>query len=772
MNTKTTNVLLILLLIVGAYFVFFEKDTTTTYEREQATDRQRGQDGNAVFTADEMPSETVHEVTMQTGQDPPVVLVKEGQDWYQDQPVRFGLNTWSARQVVQDIAGLRYTQRFDPATSEGDALPTLGQAALDPPRATVTVRFANGQPIAQTIALGDRTVGGSGYARINDDSRVYIVDDTLHRQVLDTDVTDWRKRSIDAPTEGQASRVTLTRDGDTISATKTDGVWSLDDPHSGRADAQVIGDLLGGLGAMSIRQFVADNPTDLSLYGLDEPWAVLSVYLPPSQQPTSPDDRAAQTQPAAADADVGGDDSIAQAPMRTLRIGAAVDLKEEEYFATWSARGEAPDVVFTISASDREKLVKSVDQWRDARITTIKASDARRLTIERPQQATVDLLRSSVGWTFADPGPGFEADGGLVSALVDSITAAKAQAYEPRITTTAQPLAVVRLEAIGRTEPDVLRVYPLHNDQGYGVLRNHETTMYRVATAHLASVFEPAVSLRERTALNVSADQLTRLAITHEDGRAYVFERQQGPDPAAPATTGPATAQGGTWTLMGQEQFESVAFQELLDDLLPLRTQRWLETGPQPRDSRPPSSPAGGGALTVAIETADGHHHAVSVDTAGHTGSIAAGPAHETQWFELSQELVGQLSAEFRLRNIVPLTVQDIEAIEVIREDGAVRVGRDETDRYVAQSQIQIDQAAAGQLFDTVAGLRVDRFIPPQHVPQPPLRMVIHTRHGKTYRLAFLEPQDSRCVATDGDQWFTVNADTFAKLNAPLAFKE
>ena len=267
MNFKTTVVLLLLLLMVGGYFVFVEQGAVTTYDREEVQSRQRGQTGTPLFTADELPTESVSGVEIKPRDGAPVTLVKKGQNWQQVQPVRFPLNGWSIKQLVDDTATLRYTQRFDPAASGNDPnLPSREKASLDPPEATVTLTVNDNPSASQTIHLGKTSIGGRSYVMINDNPHIYVVNDDLHQQVIKDDFNAWRKTSLDTPTEGQIDRLTLTYTDQAITAHKVDTQWSFSPPHSGRVDTQVIDSIIGGMGCdlrSKVRRRSARRPFDL-----------------------------------------------------------------------------------------------------------------------------------------------------------------------------------------------------------------------------------------------------------------------------------------------------------------------------------------------------------------------------------------------------------------------------------------------------------------------------------------------------------------------------
>src|SRR5687768_6327798 len=113
MNFKTTLALLILVLIVGAYFLFIERKGPTAAERAEMALTTPQDAGTPVFTAEEVPTESVQTVGIERGGSK-LAIARDGANWVQTQPVRFALNTWSAQQLVDAAAGLKYSQKIEP----------------------------------------------------------------------------------------------------------------------------------------------------------------------------------------------------------------------------------------------------------------------------------------------------------------------------------------------------------------------------------------------------------------------------------------------------------------------------------------------------------------------------------------------------------------------------------------------------------------------------------------------------------------------------------
>jgi hypothetical protein len=242
MNFKTTLFLLALVVLVGTYFIAFERKQTTTSERQQAEAEAGNQAGTPLYTADQLSTSAVQSITIERD-GVKAELQREGEEWAQSRPVRFAMNHWSVQQVVDAAAALRYSQKL---TAGEKGAPTLEKLGLAKPEAVVTLG-ASDKGKSHEIKVGRMSLG-RGYVQIDNDAAVYVVNDALHKLVLEQQVANWRKKNLTVPIEGQANAVTLTRDGKTIQLTKADGNWSLGPPYSGRADSKAVGVLMANLG--------------------------------------------------------------------------------------------------------------------------------------------------------------------------------------------------------------------------------------------------------------------------------------------------------------------------------------------------------------------------------------------------------------------------------------------------------------------------------------------------------------------------------------------
>jgi hypothetical protein len=754
MNFRTTIVLLVLLIVVGGYFLFVEQGQQVNYDPIPKADSDES--GTVLFDSDKFDATNVEHITIERD-DKTVTLDKQGSDWQQTAPINFALNSWQAEQFGSTVAELRWIKQFTPG-EDGES--TLDQLGLSLPKAKVTLALGGDTPAERSITLGNTlSIGGRGYVMLDDDtSTVYLVNDALHELALKKDPAEWRNKKLAAPQEPQAELVTLTRHGRSIELVKTDGSWALGGSASGRVATAAVAELCQAIDSIYINEFIKDQPTDLTLYGLKPSATVLAIQVPP----------------ASADEE---DKPTAAPEVTRLHIGAATDPSNEHYFATLSTGKQGDktggDVVFTISMKDVEKFDKVVDDLRDPRITVQSATEVRQLSIAQADQATIGLTRSGSKWSFhGDDSPAYAPDQQVVTELIEAITTAEADAFATP--PDGAPLVTVNLTAGGRPEPDVLKVYASDKDNRHLVVRNNETIGHLVPTEKLRGVFEPVLSLRQRTVVELAQLRINEIVVQRPDGLALKFWRTLAPLPA-PADSQPATSQPavvvipdppGPWQLNEDEPFESAALDALLKALAPLRAEQW----------RAQPAAFGDELYGLTVSTAEDETAEVRVDAA--TRHATATGIDST--FVVKQDLLDALKPEFRYRTLLPFAADQIHEVTVARGDRSVRFSKGAEDQYVSQDgEAELDQDAAAGVFDALAGLRVERYVAPLNLEAQDFAAIVtvKTKDDETYILRLVGKEGHSNTAQIepahiGPDWFTLSPNQIDKLTAVLGQDE
>ncbi|MFA9480169.1 DUF4340 domain-containing protein [Phycisphaerales bacterium AB-hyl4] len=733
MNFKTTLVLVVLVAAVGGYFLFVERGR----DRGPAA-VEVSEDGQTLLGEASPERDAVRQVAVRRG-DEAVVLFRDSDAWWQVEPVRFGVRSESARQIVERTLGLTWRERFLPGESADDDRPTLAEVGLDTPRAELTL---TADATSWTVLLGRRMVDGQAYVQLAGDERIYIVDDGLHRAVLDETIRDWRRRQLEAPRAARAERVVHEHDGQTIELTKQDGRWYLDaddETLRSRASESRVDALVEAVRSLTISSFVADARDGLSTYGVDEPTTRVAVHTP--------------------DVGDGGRSYV-------LRIGAAADLSEREHYATWSVDEEMSPVVFTVERRGVDRLAVVHDELRDPRIVTTRPSDVSEVYIERADEPALHLVRDpDVGYRFGEDGPAYGADYTAASELIDAIARTEAVSYETGFEPTSEPRATVTLLRRGGREEQV----QLFEDPGpelidddsevnaaatYLAVREDERVAYRVSAEGLASVFAPLVAYRDMQLMNVRADDVAGVTLTRDDGAEFVFTRDE----------------EGEWQLEGHASFERRAFDGLLAALRPLRAERWLDASAEHGE--------GFGWAVLTVERADGSPTVLHVDVSARQGAMA----DEAIGFELPRSFVDRLRDEYRPRTVLSLRAGEIEQIRrELPDDETLTLRRTSGGQYLSDGDTAVREQPAAALFDTLSSLRVWRYIdePDDREDEPERQYVIERTEGDDYVVELWRLSDGVTAGRVGDRWFQMDGQTMDALydslledEEPVAYEE
>ncbi len=699
MNYKTTLFLLALLLILGGFFYFIHDKQPPTPNTGQT---------KASALLPELKAESISKITLLRGQGDEVIE-RDDKTWRQTAPVRFPLEKWAGNDLAQAIAGLDYSEKITPGVN---GAPTATGFGFEPSKATL--RFTvmlDDKPAAHTLELGRMTTGSRAYVRLDDSPVVYVVSDRLHQMVLDKSIDDWRRKTLIVPSVGELSTLTLAHGDTRIEAVKRNGNWIFTGQNTGRVSQPALEQLAQQLSTLYIRKFAPTLDDDLTIYGLDDPRLTLSFHRNAvfSATPETP-------------------------PPGTwdLRVGGPVDLKGETYFATWNhtpadqtpaTASQGPVVAFELAKTDIERLEKSVDDLRDPRLLLAQVAEVRQIAVRHtpPADAATDantvtdftLEHSAQGWAFGDPKPGFDLDSTLASALLRSLVEARATGYDASPSLPQQePSVTLTVSSIGRDEPEVLRIIATADNETDGpllVYRNDETVGYKVPREQLAAALAPVATLRQRVVVDLPAGDIASLVIHQPDGTTLAFTQKPvvASTDEPPADAASPQSVRDTWTLAGAETFEADALTTLLARLSPLHAARWLPEAPP--------SPPGDGAMRLEITRRGGTKLTLRFDANAMVATLTT-DAGQGPVFEPTPELAQALSAEFRDRTMLNVPLDRMAQVTIQQGEVVTVIVRDAAGRYGVEGRDDLIQAAAGGLFDALAGLRAARWINPAGV--------------------------------------------------------
>ncbi len=201
------------------------------------------------------------------------VFEKKDDSWVKKDETAFPVNQTtldSAASALEKVEADRVLENVDDLTEYG----------LDSPSNSVTVTTDDG---TTKFNIGDENTSTNQYyiAKDDEDSTVYVVSSSIVTPFMNS-LYDYAQGE-DFPTidSSTVKKVQVSQDEDSyILEENSDGAtWdvSTDGSDKETADTTAAGNVTSGLGSLAYDQFTDYNAEDLSKYGLDKPYATITV---------------------------------------------------------------------------------------------------------------------------------------------------------------------------------------------------------------------------------------------------------------------------------------------------------------------------------------------------------------------------------------------------------------------------------------------------------------------------------------------------------------
>ena len=264
-STKLVSAVVVLAVLGGVYvglntYVTKEESTESSSEEESKTEVY------SVKTDDIKSLEFIIDKK-------DTVFEKKDDSWVKKDETAFPVNQTtldSAASALEKVEADRVLENVDDLTEYG----------LDSPSNSVTVTTDDG---TTKFNIGDENTSTNQYyiAKDDEDSTVYVVSSSTVTPFMNS-LYDYAQGE-DFPTidSSTVKKVQVIQDEDSyILEENSDGAtWdvSTDGSDKETADTTAAGNVTSGLGSLAYDQFVDYNAEDLSKYGLDKPYATITV---------------------------------------------------------------------------------------------------------------------------------------------------------------------------------------------------------------------------------------------------------------------------------------------------------------------------------------------------------------------------------------------------------------------------------------------------------------------------------------------------------------
>lgn len=277
-STKLVSAVVVLAVLGGVYvglntYVSKEESTESSSEEESKTEVY------SVKTDDIKSLEFIIDKK-------DTVFEKKDDSWVKKDETAFPVNQTtldSAASALEKVEADRVLENVDDLTEYG----------LDSPSNSVTVTTDDG---TTKFNIGDENTSTNQYyiAKDDEDSTVYVVSSSTVTPFMNS-LYDYAEGE-DFPTVDSSTvkKVQVSQDEDSyILEENSDGAtWdvSTDGSDKETADTTAAGNVTSGLGSLAYDKFVDYNAEDLSKYGLDKPYATITVDYQEEVQNDSSDE--------------------------------------------------------------------------------------------------------------------------------------------------------------------------------------------------------------------------------------------------------------------------------------------------------------------------------------------------------------------------------------------------------------------------------------------------------------------------------------------------
>ena len=259
-STKLVSAVVVLAVLGGVYV-----GLNTYVSKEEKTESSEEESKTEVFSVKTDDIKSLEFIVDKKE----VTFEKKDDSWVKKDETAFPVNQTtldSAASAIKKVEADRVLEDVEDLTEYG----------LDSPSNTVTVDTADG---TTKLNIGDENTSTNQYyiSRDDDDSTVYVV-------AADTVSLYDYAQGEDFPTIDSSTvkkvQVSENKDSYVLEENSDGATWNVSGDGSSdkeSADTTAAGNVTSGLGSFAFDQFVNYNAEDLSQYGLDKPYATITV---------------------------------------------------------------------------------------------------------------------------------------------------------------------------------------------------------------------------------------------------------------------------------------------------------------------------------------------------------------------------------------------------------------------------------------------------------------------------------------------------------------
>ncbi|MCH8853772.1 MAG: DUF4340 domain-containing protein, partial [Planctomycetes bacterium] len=461
--------------------------------------------------------------------------VSNSEKWRMVEPTPCPAATWTVNDIALAAKRLKYASKY---TVGGAGGLSLEQAGLRPePVARFVLTSESGETV--TFEVGDLLVSQRKryvYLPSKPDD-IYVAEEDFGN-ILDRDLTQFRERNMFRITTADAVELEIKARGDegvvTYKLKKQDGKWVFVAPFSAPAEQKKIKGLVNSMNQLFATGWLEKAPSSLAEFGLEEPLVSVKVITEEIIETPKPADD--ETEPAE-EGEKSGEEDAEESDDEEAEESEPV-IKREEFVLLLSeykpidddkkvyAKRGRDEQVGLVNATELDKFVPRLNEWRKMKVLEVSAAEADSLKI-RTSAGTVEFELRGNDWYFA--GTEEMAEPVEVAGLLASLELLKAVSFvdsgsQPEFGLD-QPAAEVTLGFPESEKVETLKIggftETIEKRLRY-VQRVGSSAVAKVKSKGVQDVFRDKKIYRDRELLNYAQSRLLKIELTRrlaESGR-------------------------------------------------------------------------------------------------------------------------------------------------------------------------------------------------------------------------------------------------------------
>ena len=258
MKFKGTAGMMVVFLILGAYYFFVDLPE----------EKKKAQENEIAGKVLSFKKENIKELSLFKQDQTITLLQNNGKKWHLAEPLKAAGDIPVIEAFLSNLNNLEKLRVVESRPEN------LSQYGLESPSFKIHLQFKEGKE--ETLLLGDDSpIGGSVYLKLESNPAVILA--AISKANFDKSVYDFRDKTIFNFSTASINRIQIKRKDEPTNLIKEKEQWKVSGKVKAKADKDAILNFLQTIQFARIKEFESENPESLKNYGLDMPYATLTL---------------------------------------------------------------------------------------------------------------------------------------------------------------------------------------------------------------------------------------------------------------------------------------------------------------------------------------------------------------------------------------------------------------------------------------------------------------------------------------------------------------